>query len=111
MSPQGVSEGSTTGLARPPGSLDHRARSTTGLALGAGALAGVLVADGIYGLTVVDSSTSPVYWTLCLAAGAVLVTATAVRLRTPAAAAVVVLSAVAATGVLSLGYAALNAIA
>lgn len=78
-------------------------------ALGAGLLAGVLIADGIYGLTVVSSSTSPVYWILCLVAGAAMVGVTARRLRTPAAAAGVVGSAVAATGVLSLGYVVLNA--
>ncbi|GAB2867397.1 DUF6518 family protein [Nocardioides pacificus] len=79
-------------------------------ALGAGALAGVLVADGIYGLTVVGSTTSPVYWILCLVAGAVLVGVTALRLRTPAAAAGVVVCTAAATGVLSLGYDVLNAV-
>lgn len=78
-------------------------------ALGAGAVAGVLVADGVYGLTVVGSSTSPVYWTMCLVAGVVLVGGTAARLRTPAAAAGVLASAAAATGVLSLGYGVLNA--
>jgi len=77
-------------------------------AVGAGALAGVLVADGIYGLTVVSSHTSPVYWTLCVAAGVALVGVTAARLRTPRAAAGVVASAVAATGVLTLGYGVLN---
>lgn len=79
--------------------------------LGAGALAGVLVADGIYGLTVVGSSTSPVYWTLCLVAGAAVVAGTALRLRTPAAAAVTVGCAAAAVGVLSLGYGVLNGVA
>ena len=78
-------------------------------ALGAGALAGVLIADGIYGLTVVDSSTSPVYWTLCLVAGGTLVAVTAARLRTPAGVALAIASAAAATGVLSLGYGVLNA--
>lgn len=77
-------------------------------ALGGGALAGVLIADGIYGLTVVSSSTSPVYWTLCLVFGAAVVGVVANRLHTPAAAAGVVASAVAATGVLSLGYGVLN---
>lgn len=85
-------------------------RNTVHAALGAGALAGVLVADGIYGLTVVSDSTSPIYWSLCLVAGAVLVGVTAVRLGTLAAAARVVASAVAATGVLTLGYAMLNAV-
>ncbi|WP_322919382.1 DUF6518 family protein [Nocardioides renjunii] len=77
-------------------------------AVGAGVLAGVLVADGIYGLTVVGGSTSPVYWTLCLVAGCALVGTTAVRLRSPAAAAGVVASAAAATGVLTVGYGVLN---
>ena len=79
-------------------------------ALGAGALAGVLIADGIYGLTVVSASTSPVYWTLCLVLGAAVVVVTATRLRTPAAAAGAVATAAAATGVLSLGYGVLNAL-
>lgn len=78
--------------------------------LGAGVLAGVLIADGIYGLTIVSASTSPVYWTLCLVLGALLVVGTAVRLRTSAAAGGVIAAAVAATGVLSLGYAALNGV-
>ena len=78
-------------------------------ALGAGALAGVLIADGIYGLTVVGSSTSPVYWTLCIVAGCAVVAVTAARVRTPAGVAVALVSAAAATGVLSLGYGVLNA--
>lgn len=77
-------------------------------ALGAGALAGVLVADGIYGLTVVDETTSAVYWTLCLVAGAVVVATTIVRLRTPGAVAGVLVATAVATGVLSLGYGVLN---
>ncbi|MDP3892338.1 DUF6518 family protein [Nocardioides sp.] len=85
-------------------------RHTVRAALGAGALAGVLVADGIYGLTVVGDSTSPVYWSLCLVAGAVLVGGTALRLRSPAAAAYVVASAGAATGFLTVGYSMLNAV-
>jgi hypothetical protein len=80
-------------------------------ALGAGALAGVLIADGIYGHTVVAESSSPVYWTLCLVAGALLVAVTVARLRTPTSAAYVVGTAALATGVLSLGYAVLNGIA
>lgn len=86
-------------------------RHTVQAALGAGALAGVLIADGIYGLTVVSGSTSPVYWSLCLVAGAALVGVTALRLGTFAAAAGVVASAVAATGILTLGYTMLNAMA
>ncbi|SDE05399.1 hypothetical protein SAMN05421872_11424 [Nocardioides lianchengensis] len=77
--------------------------------LGAGALAGVLVSDGIYGLTVVADSTSPVYWTLCLVAGTVLVLVVAARLRSVAAGGLLLATAAAATGVLSLGYGVLNA--
>jgi hypothetical protein len=79
-------------------------------AIGAGALAGVLVADGIYGLTVVAASTSPVYWTICLVLGAVLVATSVVRHRSWPATAAVIGTAVAATGVLSAGYAFLNTI-
>lgn len=86
-------------------------RHTVQAALGAGALAGVLIADGIYGLSVVRGSTSAVYWSLCLVAGAVLIGVTALRLGTRAAAARVVASAAAATGILTLGYVMLNAVA
>lgn len=51
-------------------------------ALGAGALAGVLVADGLRGLTVVADSTSPVYWSLCLAVGLLGLAAATTRLPT-----------------------------
>ncbi|RYB90536.1 hypothetical protein EUA93_20565 [Nocardioides oleivorans] len=84
----------------------HRIRA----AVGAGSLAGVLVADGIYGLTVVAASTSPVYWVLCLVLGVALVVATAVRLRTLPAVLAVLGTAAVATGVLSAGYAVLNGI-
>jgi len=84
---------------------------TVQAALGAGALAGVLIADGIYGLTVVSGTTSSVYWSLCLVAGVALIAVTALRLGTRAAAARVVASAVAATGILTLGYTMLNAVA
>ena len=80
-------------------------------ALGAGALAGVLVADGIYGLTVVGDTTSPVYWVLCLALGVVLVAVVAVRLRSRVALTTLAGTAVAATGVLGAGYAVLNGLA
>ena len=52
---------------------------------------------------VVGDTTSPVYWILCLVAGAALLAVMAVRLRTPAAVVRVIGSAVAATAVLSLG--------
>ncbi|NYE38936.1 hypothetical protein F4692_004091 [Nocardioides cavernae] len=80
-------------------------------ALGAGALAGVLLADGIYGLTVVAATTSPVYWSLCLLAGVALVVVVATRLRAwPVVAALVGCTAL-ATGVLRAGYAVLNGVA
>lgn len=78
-------------------------------AVGAGALAGVLIADGIYGLTVVAASTSPVYWTGCLVVGALIVIAAVARWRTPAAVAAVLLTTLASTGFLTLAYALLNA--
>lgn len=77
-------------------------------AVGAGALAGVLVADGIYGLTVVADSTSRVYWTICLVLGGVLVVTTSVRVRTIPAVVALTATTAAATGVMSAGYAVLN---
>lgn len=77
-------------------------------ALGAGALAGVFFADGIYGRTVIGSSTNSIYWNFCLVAGAALTVVTALRLRTAHAALVVIASTAASTGVLTLGYALLN---
>lgn len=78
-------------------------------AVGTGALAGVLIADGIYGLTVVAASTSPVYWTGCLVVGALIVIAAVARWRTPAAVAAVLLTTLASAGFLTLAYALLNA--
>ena len=79
------------------------------IALGAGALAGVLAADGIYGLTVIADTTSAVYWSLCLVGATVLLALTALRLRASTAVALLLGSAVAATAVLSAGYAVLDA--
>lgn len=83
----------------------HRIQS----AIGAGALAGVLIADGIYGLTVVNLSTSAVYWTICITLGIAIVATTAWRLRSPTAATAAIGTAIAATGMLTAGYAVLNA--
>lgn len=53
------------------------------VALGASAPSAVLVGEGLYGLTVVIDTTSPVFWTIELAAGIGLIVVTAVtRLRT-----------------------------
>ena len=76
--------------------------------LGAGALAGVLVADGVYGLITVAETTSPVYWTVCLVLGAALLLGMAVRLRGGLPTAALVATTAAATAVLSAGYAVLN---
>lgn len=77
-------------------------------ALGAGAVAGVLVADAIYGLTVVAASTSPVYWSGCLVLATVLVVAAAVRVRAVLPVLVLVGTTVAACATVSAGYAVLN---
>ena len=53
------------------------------VALGASAPAAVLIGEGLFGLTVVSDTTSPVFWTIELAAGIGVVVVTAVtRLRT-----------------------------
>lgn len=52
------------------------------VALGASAPAAVLIGEGLYGLTAVSDTTSPVFWTIELAAGVGVVVVTAVtRLR------------------------------
>ena len=79
------------------------------VALGSGVLAGALVADGIYGLTVVADTTSPVYWTTVLVLGLLLVIATPLRLRAVAPTAVMVVAFLSATGTLSWGSAWMNA--
>lgn len=82
------------------------------VALGSGVLAGVLVADGIYGLTVVSDTTSPVYWTTALVTGLVLATVTAgVRLRSPSLAALQFAALMVTTGGITLGYRILNSLA
>ena len=48
---------------------------------GVGVLSLVLVAEGVYGLTVVAATTSPVYWSLEIAAGVVFVIVAIVRTR------------------------------
>jgi hypothetical protein len=77
-------------------------------ALGSGVLAGVLVADGIYGLTVVEDSTSPVYWTTVLLLGLLFVIVTPLRLRAVAPTAVMVVAFLAVTATLSWGSAWIN---
>jgi len=67
------------------------------VALGAGVLARVLVHDGIYGLTVVADTTSPVYWTTVPVLGLLVVLAYPLRLRAVAPTAVALVAFVAAT--------------
>jgi hypothetical protein len=53
------------------------------VALGASAPAAVLIGEGLYGLTVVSDTTSPVFWSLEIAAGIALVVLAAItRVRT-----------------------------
>lgn len=57
-------------------------RSPMHAAVGGGLLAGILVGEGVYGLTVVAATTSPVFWWAAIAAGvALLVAVAALRLR------------------------------
>ncbi|GAA1060029.1 hypothetical protein GCM10009573_14550 [Agromyces bracchium] len=51
------------------------------LALGTSVLAGVLVGEGVYGLTVVADTTSAVWWWIEIAAGAAVLVAGALRIR------------------------------
>jgi len=55
-----------------------RSRSTALVAIGAAVPSAVLIGEGVYGLLFVSDTTSPVYWTIELVAGAVLVLALAV---------------------------------
>lgn len=54
------------------------------VALGAAAPAAVFIGEGLYGLTVIRDTTSPVFWSVELAAGIALVAVTAFRVRTMA---------------------------
>lgn len=60
------------------------------VALGVAAPAAVFIGEGLYGLTVISDTTSPVFWSIELAAGVGLVAITAVRVRTIAAIGVLV---------------------
>ena len=57
-------------------------RSSTSAAVGGGVVAGILVGEGAYGLTVIADTTSPVFWWAMIAVGsALLVAVAALRLR------------------------------
>ena len=51
------------------------------IAVATGVIAGILVGEGAYGLTVIADTTSPVYWTLQLIVGLGIVLAACIRLR------------------------------
>jgi hypothetical protein len=51
------------------------------VALGAAAPASVFIGESLYGLTVVSDTTSPVFWSIELAAGIALVAVAAIRIR------------------------------
>lgn len=75
------------------------------VALGASAPAAVLIGEGLFGLTVVTDTTSPVFWTIELAAGIGLVVVTAVtRLRTIGAIGVLVLASALGAGLFYVVY-------
>ena len=102
----GVLAGPPVGTAAAALAGPHRTRAS----VGAGVLAGVFIADGIYGLTVVDQSTSAVYWTACIVAGIALVTVTASRFRSRTTTVTCVASTLASAAFLTAGYSVLNAI-
>lgn len=52
-------------------------------AVGIAPIAGILIGEGVYGLTTIADTTSSVYWTISLVVGAALVLASAGRLRAP----------------------------
>lgn len=76
-------------------------------ALGAGVLAGSLIGEGVYGLTVVAETTSPVSWWVAIAMGAALAVGTSIRLRAPLPALVPLLVAAVTATAFLLAYSAL----
>jgi hypothetical protein len=75
---------------------------TAQAALGAGAISGLLIGEGIYGLRVIGDTTYPPYWRAEIAAGAVvLAVLLTVRIRTLGGAAQAVAWTAAAAAVVS----------
>jgi hypothetical protein len=72
-------------------------------ALGGGLLAGLVIGEGVYGLTEVADTTSPVYWWMAIAVGAALLLTMIARLR--AARPALVLVSVAALTAIAFGIA------
>ncbi len=72
------------GLAAGPvvGAAAHALRRGSILAaVGTGVLAGILIGEGIYGLTVISATTSPVYWWIAIVLGTSLLIGMLIRLR------------------------------
>lgn len=98
----GVVVGSATAWLRASG-----VRAACGVAV----LAGIAIGDAIHGLTVVQDTTSPIYWLIMGAAGLCLLgVMLARRLRGAAPAVVAVLGTAAVAAALLLGYRALGAV-
>jgi hypothetical protein len=79
------------------------------LAVGAGVLAGILLGDAAYGLTVVVATTGWVYWALSAAVGAALLVVVGVRLGGWRLVLIMVGSAFAVAVLVNIGFAVLNA--
>lgn len=78
-------------------------------ALAAAAPATVLVGEGIYGLTVIAATTSPVYWTISIAAGAAFIVWTVGwRVRTASARVTAVLATAIGAALFLVAYALLG---
>lgn len=78
------------------------------IALGTAAACAVLVGEGLYGLTVIGDTTSPVFWAIELGAGLALLAVTAaLRLRTIAGVAVLVAASAVGAAMFYVAYRAL----
>ncbi|MDO9378457.1 MAG: DUF6518 family protein [Nocardioidaceae bacterium] len=75
------------------------ARPRLGMLLSVGLLSGLAVGEGVMGLTVVAATTSPVYWSLSIAAGVLGLTWYGLRTRSVRSLGTAVLLAVACGGV------------
>ena len=74
------------------------------VALGASAAAAAFIGEALYGLTVVGDTTSPVFWSIELAAGLCLVALGAVRLRNVVASSILVLASSAGAALFYAAY-------
>ncbi|MBM7503768.1 DUF6518 family protein [Agromyces aurantiacus] len=86
-------------------------RGRMAAAVGGGLLAGVLIGEGVYGLTVVAATTSPVFWWASIVLGGVLVFVVAARRLRDIRSTMVIISAAAVTAASFVGaYLALGAL-